>query len=291
MSDSAPQNSPTQASQTKKKKRKEKNRSGEMSLRDHLRELRRRVLVSLVAIVLGTVVGFIIYQPAYTLLTEPIARLSTEDAPAEVVFATVAQPFDIMLQVALFIGLIISSPIWLLQIWGFVVPALEKNETKYAVGFIAAAVPLFVLGIFLGWYALPQAMAFFNSLTPDNTAHRIQATVYVPFVTRLLLAFGIAMVLPVLLVGLNMANILRGKTMLKHWRISIFLIALLAAMAAPGSDVITMFYLGAPLAVLFATAMLFALWNDRRRAKKTAKHETTLTAEEIQRGAKPLSDL
>lgn len=261
-----------------------------MSLREHLRELRNRFFKAAIAIVLGTIVGFIVYQPAFTILTEPITRLSTADAPVEVIFSSVAQPFDIMLQVAMFIGLILSSPFWLYQLWAFIMPGLKKNERRYAMGFIAAAVPLFVGGIGLGWFALPQAMAFFTSLTPDGTAHRVLATVYVPFVTRLLLAFGIALVIPVILVGLNMAGILEGKTMLKHWRISVFLIAVIAAMGAPGTDVITMFYLGAPLALLFMLALGLALLNDRRKAKKEASKETSGETE-IQRGAQPLSEI
>ena len=271
----------------KRQKKASKTPEGKMSLREHLRELRNRFFKAAIAILLGTIVGFIVYQPAFTILTEPITRLSTEEAPVEVIFSSVAQPFDIMFQVALFIGLILSSPVWLYQVWAFIVPGLRKNERRYAVGFIAAAVPLFVGGIMLGWFALPQAMAFFTSLTPDGTAHRVLATVYVPFVTRLLLAFGIALVIPVILVGLNMAGILPGKTMLKHWRISVFLIAVIAAMGAPGSDVITMFYLGAPLALLFALALAIALLNDRRRAKK----ERTPGEAEIQRGAQPLSEI
>lgn len=274
----------------KRRKKKQKSPEGQMSLREHLRELRNRFIKAAIAIALGTIVGFIVYQPAFTILTEPITRLSTDEAPVEVVFSSVAQPFDIMFQVALFIGLIISSPIWLYQVWAFIVPGLRKNERRYALGFIAAAVPLFVGGIVLGWFALPQAMAFFTSLTPDGTAHRVLATVYIPFVTRLLLAFGIALVIPVILVGLNLAGILSGKTMLKHWRISVFLIAVIAAMGAPGSDVITMFYLGAPLALLFGLALSISLLHDRRRAKKETLEGTTGETE-IQRGAQPLSEI
>lgn len=279
-----------QPSSRKRRKKPRKTPEGQMSLREHLRELRNRFFKAAGAILVGTIVGFIVYQPAFTILTEPITRLSTDEAPVEVVFSSVAQPFDIMLQVALFIGLILSSPVWLYQVWAFIVPGLRKNERRYALGFIAAAVPLFVGGILLGWFALPQAMAFFTSLTPDGTAHRVLATVYIPFVTRLLLAFGIALVIPVILVGLNLAGILSGKTMLKHWRISVFLIAVIAAMGAPGSDVITMFYLGAPLALLFGLALGIALLHDRRLARKEAR-EGTAGEVEIQRGAQPLSEI
>lgn len=280
----------SQPSSQQRNKKRRKPRDGTMSLREHLRELRNRFFKAAIAILLATIIGFIVYQPAFTFLTEPITRLSTEEAPVEVIFSSVAQPFDIMFQVALFIGLILSSPFWLYQVWAFIVPGLQKHERRYAVGFIGAAVPLFVGGIALGWFALPQALAFFTSLTPDGTAHRVLATVYIPFVTRLLLAFGIALVIPVILVGLNMAGILRGATMLKHWRISVFLIAVISAMGAPGSDVITMFYLGAPLAILFLLALGIALLNDRRRAKKEARDGSPGEAE-IQRGAQPLSEI
>src|SRR5699024_2055863 len=151
--------SPDQNTTSDKKKRTKRSKSpeGKMSLREHLRELRNRFFKAGIAILLGTIVGFIVYQPAFTILTEPITRLSTEEAPVEVIFSSVAQPFDIMFQVALFIGLILSSPIWLYQIWAFIVPGLRKTERRYAIGFIAAAVPLFVGGIALGWFALPQA--------------------------------------------------------------------------------------------------------------------------------------
>jgi sec-independent protein translocase protein TatC len=94
----------------------------------------------------------------------------------------------------------------------------------------------------------------------------------------------------VILVGLNLAGILSGATMLKHWRISVFLIAVIAAMGAPGSDVITMFYLGAPLTLLFGLALGIALLHDRRLAKKEAR-EGTAGEVEIQRGAQPLSEI
>src|SRR5690625_5144638 len=121
-----------------RRKKKQKSPDGKMSLREHLREVRKRFIQAAIAIALGTIVGFSVYQPALTILTEPITRLSTDEAPVEVVFSSVAQPFDVMLQVALFIGLILSSPIWLYQVWAFIVPVLRKKEDSYAVDMIAS---------------------------------------------------------------------------------------------------------------------------------------------------------
>ncbi|WP_255434664.1 twin-arginine translocase subunit TatC [Auritidibacter ignavus] len=283
------------SSTTDKKKsrtttRRRHNPEGQMPLKAHLTELRNRIIKAGLALVAGTIVGFILYQPTFTMITEPVSRLDTAEHPAEVVFSSVAQPFDIMLQVALFTGVVISSPIWLYQLWAFIMPGLKKNEKIYTLGFLAAAIPLFIGGVVLGWVALPQALSFFTSLTPEGTAHRIQATVYIPFVLRLLLVFGVALVLPVILVGLNMAGVISGKQILKQWRISVIVIAVVAAMAAPGSDVITMFFMGLPLTILFFVALVICLVNDKRRAKRQAKKQRQLD-EEIQRGARPLGEL
>lgn len=266
------------------------NPTGEMALKDHLKELRNRLIVAGIGLALGAVVGFLVYQPFFSALIDPVHRLSDEGRIVTVSFSAVGQPFDIMLQVALFVGLVISSPLWLYQIWAFVVPGLKKKERRYAVGFIAAAVPLFLLGVGLGWLVLPEAVQFFVGLSPEGTANVISADVYIPFVLRLFLAFGAALVLPVVLVGLNMIGVLSGRQIIKHWRITVFLIALIAALAAPGSDAVTMFYLALPLVLLFGVAIVICLVNDRRRAKRRAKAERE-NEDALQSGPKPLGEL
>ncbi|HRO29203.1 MULTISPECIES: twin-arginine translocase subunit TatC [Micrococcaceae] len=267
-----------------------KNPDGQMPLKDHLRELRNRLIIAGIGLLLGAIVGFIIYQPFFSALIDPVHRLSDEGRIVTVAFSAVGQPFDIMLQVALFVGVVISSPVWLYQLWAFVVPGLKKKEKRYALGFIAAAVPLFVLGVGLGWLVLPEAVQFFVGLSPEGTANVITADVYIPFVLRLFLAFGVALVLPVVLVGLNMLGVLPGRQILKHWRITVFVIALIAALAAPGSDAMTMFYLAIPLVLLFGVAIVICLINDRRRARRTARLEQA-NEDYLGTGPTPLRDL
>lgn len=266
------------------------NPAGEMALKDHLKELRNRLIIAGIGLTLGAVVGFLVYQPFFSALIDPVHRLSDAGRIVTVSFSAVGQPFDIMLQVALFVGLVVSSPIWLYQIWAFVVPGLKKKEKRYAAGFIAAAVPLFLVGVGLGWLVLPEAVQFFVGLSPEGTANVISADVYIPFVLRLFLAFGVALVLPVVLVGLNMIGVLSGRQIIKHWRITVFLIALIAALAAPGSDAVTMFYLAAPLVLLFGVAIAICLVNDRRRAKRRVKAEKE-TKDSLRSGPKPLDEL
>lgn len=294
MTDEARADGPRRAPKGRKAKAgkasRRSNPTGEMALKDHLRELRNRLIISGIGLTLGAVVGFLVYQPFFAALIEPVHRLSDEGRIVTVSFSAVGQPFDIMLQVALFVGVVVSSPVWLYQIWAFVVPGLKKKEKRYAGGFLGAALPLFLLGVGLGWLVLPDVVQFFVGLSPEGTSNVITADVYIPFVLRLFLAFGAALVLPVVLVGLNMIGVLSGRQIIKHWRITVFLIALVAALAAPGSDAVTMFYLALPLVLLFGVAIVICLLNDRRRAKRQAQAAED-NEDYLRTGPRPLDEL
>ncbi|ALQ30797.1 preprotein translocase subunit TatC [Arthrobacter sp. YC-RL1] len=245
------------------KKKRVKNDEGRMSLKEHLVEARNRLFKSLIALALGTIAGFFLYDQLLALIIAPVNA-----AGGAVNFTAVMSPFDIMIKVALFVGLVISSPVWIYQIWAFIVPGLKKKERRMSMAFAAVAVPLFLFGVSMAYFILPFALHFFIGLTPVNSEILVTVDSYLPFVFRLLLAFGLAMLVPVLMVGLNMVGVLSSKVILKNWRITVFLIALVAAMAAPGGDAITMFALAGPLFVTFAAATLFCYINDKKRAKK-----------------------
>ena len=245
------------------KKKRVKNDEGRMSLKEHLVEARNRLFKSLIALALGTIAGFFLYDQLLALIIAPVNA-----AGGAVNFTAVMSPFDIMIKVALFVGLVISSPVWIYQIWAFIVPGLKKKERRMSMAFAAVAVPLFLFGVSMAYFILPFALHFFIGLTPVNSEILVTVDSYLPFVFRLLLAFGLAMLVPVLMVGLNMVGVLSSTVILKNWRITVFLIALVAAMAAPGGDAITMFALAGPLFITFAAATLFCYINDKKCAKK-----------------------
>lgn len=247
------------------KKKRVKDEEGRMSLKEHLIEARNRLFISLIALTLGTVAGFFLYDWLLELIIAPV-----EAAGGSVNFTAVMSPFDIMIKVALFVGILISSPVWLYQLWAFIVPGLKKNERRLSYSFVAVSVPLFIGGVAMAYFVLPFALHFFISLAPENSLNLININEYLPFIIRLLLAFGCAMLVPVLMVGLNLIGVLPAKIILKNWRITVFLIALVAAMAAPGGDAITMFALAGPLFLTFAAATVFCHFNDKKRAKKQA---------------------
>lgn len=239
-----------------------------MALKEHLVELRNRLFIALIALFLATVGGFFLYYPVLMLLVEPVKAVG-----GEVNFASVVSPFDNMIKISVFLGLIMSSPVWLYELWAFIVPGLKKTEKHTALAFIGAAVPLFLLGLGLAYWILPTALKFFLGLTPDQATNIVEVDVYLNFVIRLLLAFGVALIIPVLMVGLNLIGILPGRVIVKNWRITVFIICLVAAMAAPGGDALTMFALAGPLLVVFAAATGFCLVHDKRKAKRLAALE------------------
>lgn len=250
-----------------------------MALKEHLKEARNRLFKSAIALVVGTVIGFFIYNPVLEAMSKPVRDINTlEGRSAALNFDGVGSPFDLMIQISVFLGLVIASPVWLYQLWAFITPGLKVKERRIALGFIAVAVPLFLAGIGLAWLILPSAVRVLTDFTPEGFANFITVPVYITFLLRLMLAFGIAFLLPVLLFGLNMVGILKGKQILKSWRITVFLVCLFAAMAAPGGDAMSMFYLAVPLLLLFFVAIGLCLLNDKRREKRNAEREADLEA-------------
>lgn len=240
-----------------------------MPLRDHLKELRNRLIIVGIALLIGSVVGWIVYDPVLTILQGPIDEVSREQGRvAELNFAGVVSPFDLKIRVALFIGVMVSSPVWLLQVWLFIVPGLTKREIKYAVGFLGTAIPLFLAGSALAFFGLPNAVTALTDFTPTGASNIIPANEYLSFVMLIIVVFGIAFVLPVLMVGLNFLGILSADRIMKSWRIIVLLAFVFAAIATPAPDALSMFFLVVPMLVLFFLSWLICLLNDRRRKKR-----------------------
>ncbi len=248
-----------------------------MALKEHLREARIRLFKSALAVVAGTVVGFFIYNPVLEALASPIKEVNERDGrQAALNFDAVGSPFDLMIQVSVFLGLILSSPVWLYQLWAFITPGLKTKERRISLSFIAVAVPLFLAGIYLAWLVLPNAVRVLTDFTPGGFSNIITVSVFITFILRLMLAFGIAFLLPVVLFGLNMVGLVTGRQILKAWRITVFLVCLFAAMAAPGGDAMSMFYLAVPMLVLFFIAIGMCLLNDKRRERRNAAREAEI---------------
>jgi sec-independent protein translocase protein TatC len=245
-----------------------RNPDGRMSLGDHLRELRRRFIIAAVAIAIGSVLGWVEYNWLFNQIMAPLRKLAAERHELiNLNFNGITQPFTVHIQVALFVGVIVASPVWLYQVWGFIVPGLSKREKRTSLAFIGAAVPLFLLGCLFATQAVRNAVEVLLGFTPKGAANLADAALYLTFVTRFILAFGLAFLLPVFLVGLNVAHILPARIMLKGWRVAVILIFVFAAMMTPTPDAWTMLVLAMPMVAFFYAAVGVSTLLDKRRAR------------------------
>ena len=267
-----------------KQARKTKRREGRMSLGAHFIELRNRLMISAIAIAVALVAGWFLSSWVWDMLRRPILDLEVDGRTAMIQYTDVTSGFDTKVQISLFIAILIASPVWLYQIWAFLAPGLTRAEKLYGVGFLGAAVPLFLLGVYAGWSVLPNIVRLMSTFQPSEDAFLINARSYLDFSVKLLLAVGVGFVMPVFLVLLNFIGVLRGESIIKSWRIAILLIVLFAAIATPAADLMSMFLLAAPIIVLYFLAAGIALLHDRRadkrRAKEFADYELDSSSEE-----------
>jgi sec-independent protein translocase protein TatC len=248
---------------------------GRMPLLEHLREFRKRTVRSAIAISVGSIIGWFFYNEIITKLAEPVCDLRAAQASGAnncgaLYINGVLGPLNLQIKVALLTGVILSAPIWLYQLWAFIAPALHRREKRYSVLFFVAATPFFVAGTYLGYSILPIAVRVLFGFTPDALNNLVRFDDYLDFVMRAILLFGIAFELPVFLVTFNLIGFLSGVAILKPWRIWIFAITLFVAGFTPSADPLSMILLALPLIGLYLLAGVFALLNDRRRAKKNA---------------------
>lgn len=252
-----------------------------MSLGGHLKEFRNRLFWSALFVFAGTVGGWFLFDPVFQILQKPILDLAKVRGVDVVLnIGTVAGAFDLQLQVSIFLGVVMSSPIWLYNLWAFITPGLKKRERKFTLSFIFTAVPLFLTGCWLAWISLPSFISTLIGFTPAGAANVINANEYILFTIRILLVFGLAFVLPVVLVLLNFANIVTAKGILKSWRLAVFVIAVVAALATPTADPMSMFLVMVPLLLLYFAAAGITAINDRRRRSKLEAIDIELASDE-----------
>ena len=250
------------------------NPEGRMPLFDHLRELRNRVVKMALALGAGMVVGFIFFNPVWHFIERPLCSAVIRGHTGcntlgvnQLVLNGPLDAFYLRVKVALIVGIILSSPVWLYQVWAFIAPGLYSREKRWGHVFLATAVPLFLVGNVLAYLSLGRSMHYLLGLTPGGVQNLIQVDLYMSFVMTMMLAFGIAFELPLLIVMLNLAGILTHERFKKWRRVILFGVFLIAGMANPSPDPITMLILGGACAALVEVAELIVWRHDRRRAR------------------------
>jgi len=254
--------------------RRQQNPDGRMPLMDHIRELRNRVVKMALALAAGMTVGFIFFSQAWHVIERPLCTAHIRNQVGcralgvnQLVLNGPLDPLYLRVKVALIVGVILSSPVWLYQIWAFAAPGLRAREKRWSCIFLGAAIPLFGIGITLCYLSLSRSLRYLLGLTPGGVQNLIQVDQYLGFVMAMMLAFGLAFELPLLIVMLNLAGVLTHERFRKWRRALIFGVFLIAGMANPSPDPLTMLILGGTCALLVEAAELIVWSNDRRRAR------------------------
>jgi len=257
---------------------------------EHIRELRNRLIKAALGIIAGMVVGWLIYERAFNFIIGPYCRITIGHTTGcygpnghPLVVTGVFDPFFVKLKVAFVVGLVISSPIWFYQLWAFIAPGLYRREKRWTFAFVGTAVPLFALGAFFAYLAMSRGLRFLLGLTPEGVRPLITIDTYFGYTMAMLLIFGIAFELPLVLVMLNMAGVVTHAFIRKWRRVMIFLVFVFAGAATPSPDPFSMLLLAIPCVILVEVAELFVWLNDRRRARR---EEALLAAE----GLSPIDD-
>jgi sec-independent protein translocase protein TatC len=239
-----------------------------MALREHLAELRRRVVRGAIAILIGGGIGWVLANPVQEhFIIAPLLK-AAHSRDVTLNYTTVAAAFNIKVKVAIYIGMVISSPVWIYQLWAFVTPGLTRKERRYSLSFVAFAVPLFLCGVALAVLILPKAILIGSDFGLEGTVSYLDADTVITFATRLIIALGTGFLTPLFLVGMNLMGFLSGKTLGKHWRIAVFIAFLFAAIVSPSPDATQMIILALPLILLYVLAVVICLFNDRRRRRR-----------------------
>ncbi|MFL6136763.1 MAG: twin-arginine translocase subunit TatC [Frankiaceae bacterium] len=251
-----------------------------MTLGEHLRELRRRVIKSALGVAAGTILSFAFYDPIFKVLTHPFCSLPESrrgiddghiDQTCHLYFFHPLDAFAIRLRVGIIVGILISSPVWLYQLWAFITPGLKRNERRWALTFVGASSALFAIGGLLCYLTLPKALSFLLGAVGDNAQSVLGIDQYLGFTTSMLIIFGASFELPLVLVILNLTGLLSAKRMASWRRPAIFLLFVFAAVITPSQDPITMTVMGGGLAILYEVAVVIGRVHDRRAAQRRAE--------------------
>jgi sec-independent protein translocase protein TatC len=237
---------------------------GRMTLQEHLRELRSRLIKALVAVALGAVAGFLLYDWILDLLIQPYCDVLPADRECTLLITDPLAGFSIRMKLSGYSGLLLASPVVFWQLWRFITPGLYPREKRFAVPFVAASVLLFVLGAGLALYTIPNALQFLVSIGGSQFEIFYEPNRYLSLVTLMMVAFGAGFEFPILLVFLQMAGILEPSTLARWRRGAVVVIFALVAVITPSGDPISLLALAVPMVLFYEGSILIGRLLRRR---------------------------
>jgi sec-independent protein translocase protein TatC len=249
---------------------------GSMTLFEHLKELRYRLVVAALALLVGTVVAFFFRSFLVHILTLPyeqaVAGLKAKNPDSQTLLVNngIASPFTLALKVSALAGAIGTAPIWLWQLWAFIVPGLLSKEKKWALIFIGAATPLFAAGVFVGYVVMPKGIIVLLGFTEGGVSNLQDINEFLSFMMRVMLVFGAGFLIPLIVLMLNFLGVIKATQLSKYRTLVIFGTFVFGAVATPSTDPFSMLILALPMTVLFLIAEVLAHVFDRRKSRRAA---------------------
>lgn len=238
---------------------------GAMSLVEHLTELRRRLLVAIVAVGAGAVAGFLLYELLLDILLRPYVAATGKDT----LFVTdPLEGFATRLKVGGYAGLLMASPVVAWQVWRFVTPGLERREKRYAIPFAASSAALFALGATLAYFTLPRALEFLVNIGGPDLEAIYSPARYLSLITFMMVGFGIAFEFPLLLVFLQLAGVVTPGRLAASRRWTYVGVFAVVAVITPSQDPYSLFALAVPLCLFYEVAILVGRLHARHRARR-----------------------
>jgi sec-independent protein translocase protein TatC len=234
-----------------------------MTLVEHLIELRRRLIISVIAVAAGMVVVTFFYDALFDWLLRPYCEISDECGLLQ---TDPLEGFAVRIKVTGYAGVAVAMPVLLWQLWRFVSPGLYENEKRYAIPFVATALALFVTGAGLAYWTLPRALDFLGTIGGENLTQFYSPNSYFQLITYMMVAFGIGFEFPILLVFLQLAGILDTDTLRRGRRYAIVLITILVAVITPSGDPYSLLALTVPMVLFYELAIIIGRVINKRRA-------------------------
>lgn len=238
-----------------------------MPLLSHLSELRKRVTIAAVAIAVAGVAGFALSDAVIAAAAEPLAHIQGPSLTS-LNFTRIGEAFDLRFKIALALGIVLAAPVWLYQVWAFLVPGLTRRERRLGIAFVGTAVPLFVGGVTFGWFVVPQIVHLLAGFAPAGSTTLLTASQYFDFLLKLVVGVGLAFVSPLAIVALNAVGVLSAATIIRGWRVALILIVIFSATVTPPSDLLSMLIIALPLCALYVGAAAWTWVHDRRIARR-----------------------
>src|SRR3982751_6268422 len=234
-----------------------------MTLLEHVRELRNRLFWASLGLLGGFIVGFIVSQSVFHLLSEPYCSLRSSGVDGQCKFLVlgVGDTLVLRLKIALWVGIIVGAPVWLFQLWAFIAPGLHRHERKWAYVFVAIAAPLFAGGVVLAYFVVGHSLAFIMDAGVLGEPTKLEVQSYIGFVMNMLLIFGAAFEFPLILLMLNFTGVVSARKLMGWWRIVVFLSFAFAAIATPDPGPFGMTLLALCMVVLYMAATGVAFLN------------------------------